>query len=199
MKIGIFAGTFDPIHSGHIAFARSAIEKAGLEEVIIVAEKEPYRKKPHASWDHRQAMIERATEDLARVDHDYKFAAELAHQHTMRNLLATAERHYGAGNEFWFLVGSDIYEHIHKWKDIAADHEYGGFVIALRDDHTTEWLADKQAKANHLGISSSVVMIENDHPHVSSSKIRSIFKECQVPEYMSKNVIDYAREHTLYQ
>jgi nicotinate-nucleotide adenylyltransferase len=46
MNIGIYAGTFDPVHDGHIAFAKAAISKANLDKVVIVAEKEPYRKKP---------------------------------------------------------------------------------------------------------------------------------------------------------
>jgi nicotinate-nucleotide adenylyltransferase len=44
MKIGIYAGTFDPIHNGHIEFAQAAIRDTELERVIVIAEKEPYRK-----------------------------------------------------------------------------------------------------------------------------------------------------------
>ena len=52
MKIGIYAGTFDPIHLGHINFAISAVRTTDLDKVVIVAEKNPYRKKPFASWDN---------------------------------------------------------------------------------------------------------------------------------------------------
>ncbi len=195
MKIGIFAGTFDPIHNGHIEFARAAITAANLEKVIIVAEKEPYRKKPHASWDHRQAMIERATQDITLVDHDYGFAAKLSHQHTMKDMLENAHKHYGANNEYWFLVGSDVYEHIHQWHDLLTEHEYGGFVVALRDDHTKSWL---EVRAQSIPIKPNTIIIQSGHPHVSSSLIRSLAQQNQIPQDVPTGVMEYITSHQLY-
>lgn len=197
MKIGIFAGTFDPVHNGHLAFAQMAITEAGLDRIVIVAEKEPYRKKPHVAWDHRQAMIERATEGVSQVDHNYQFAAELARQHTMKNLLQVAERHYGKDNEFWFLAGSDIYEHIHQWHDLAEDKSYAGFVVALRDNHTENWLAEKQALAQQHGISGKTIIIANHHPHISSSKIRAAAINHD-PTDLPPKVYEYITTHQLY-
>lgn len=195
MKIGIFAGTFDPIHNGHIEFARSAVNAANLQKVIIVAEKEPYRKKPHASWDHRQAMIERATQEIENVDHDYGFAAELSHQHTMKNMLEVARKHYGNQNEYWFLVGSDIYEHIHQWHDLLKEHEYGGFVVALRDDHTKSWL---QSRQQNLPIAPKTIVIQSGHPHVSSSGIRALAQQNQIPQDVPSPVVNYIQTHNIY-
>jgi nicotinate-nucleotide adenylyltransferase len=196
VKIGIYAGTFDPIHNGHIEFAKSAVEQDHLDRVIVVAEKEPYRKKPHALWDHRQAMIERATESIPQVDHDYEFAAHLSHQHTMKDMLKKAADHYGAEHEFWFLVGSDVFEHMHQWHDLIKSHEYGGFVVALRDDHTHEWLEERKQQLSELAV--SIIVIDNNHPHVSSSKIRTDSKNGLVLATVSKNVADYIQKHQLY-
>ncbi len=196
MKIGIFAGTFDPIHSGHIEFAKAAIQTGGLDRVIVVAEKEPYRKKPHASWDHRQAMIERATEELGQVDHDYEFAAQLSHQHTMKDMLKNASKHYGKEHEYWFLVGSDVFEHMHQWHDLIKSHEYGGFVVALRDDHTVQWLEEKQLELKDR--IKSLIVIANNHPHVSSSKIRSLSKQNLPLANVSENIAHYIQNHQLY-
>lgn len=198
MKIGIFAGTFDPVHNGHLAFARSAIDEAGLEKVIIIAEKEPYRKKPHASWDHRQAMIERATEKIQNVDHDYAFAAELAHQHTMKNMLEVAEKHYGPENKYWFLVGSDLFEHMHQWHDLVAEQHYGGFVVALREGHTPEWLAQKQQELTDIGAPSQCIVIPNSTPHASSSRIRAAISKGETTSDTPHSVIDYITRHNLY-
>lgn len=198
MKIGIFAGTFDPIHAGHIEFAKTAITAAGLERVVIVAEKNPYRKKPHASWDHRQAMIERATEGLENIDHDYQFAANLAHQHTMQNMLAVAAKHFGAENEVWFLVGSDVYEHIHQWKDLVKNSEYGGFVVALRDDHTEAWLKEKKQLAVQNGITAPVIVIDSRHPHVSSTAIRDSARQGKSSAELLPAVQEYIVTHLLY-
>lgn len=198
MKIGIYAGTFDPIHVGHVSFAKAAVTEALLDKVVIIAEKSPYRKKPHASWDHRQAMIERATQVLRGVDHDYELASAMAHSHTMRDMLLTARKHYGDENQFWFLVGSDIFEHMKRWQDITQQHEYGGFVVSLRDDHTKEWLEDRIDELYDKNFPVIVKLVENQNPHISSSKIR---EEASV-DHFSKNVPErvcqYIHLHNLY-
>lgn len=198
MKIGIYAGTFDPIHRGHIAFAEHAISSAALDRVVIVAEKDPYRKKPHASWDHRQAMIERATESTQQVDHDYEFANRLAHQHTMLDMLSQAQAHYGQDHQYWFLAGSDIFEHIHQWQNIIDHDSYGGFVVALRDDHTSEWLNSRMELLNSQGAHFNLNIVPSEHPHISSSAIRTLIATHKESTDLPPTVVDYIVQHDLY-
>lgn len=198
MKIGIYAGTFDPFHRGHLEFSTSALETCYLERVVIVAEKMPYRKKPNASWDHRQAMIERATTDVMGVDHDYAFASALAHEHTMEDMLTAAKKHFGQGNEYWFLVGSDMFEHMHQWHRLVQKSDYGGFVVALRDDHTEQWLTQKRIQMHAVGFDPEVVILDSPRPHVSSSKIRGLISENQKPQELTESVYKYITEHHLY-
>ncbi len=198
MRIGIYAGTFDPIHKGHLAFAQSAVEQAKLDKVIIVAEKEPYRKKPHASWDHRQAMIERATEQVTQVDHDYHFANQLAYQHTMQNMLNVARDHFGDEHEYWFLVGSDIFQHMAEWQDVIKAEEYGGFVVALKHDHTKEWLQDKITRLKEQGTVCHVLLVDHQEPQASSSNVReAVFNNKHSSESIDA-VTAYIRKHQLY-
>ncbi len=198
MKIGIYAGTFDPIHDGHIHFAINAVKNTELDKVVIVAEKNPYRKKPHASWDHRQAMIEHATENIVEAEHDYEFANKLAHSYTMQNMLQVAKSHYGAEHEFWFLVGSDIFEHIKRWQNIAKQHEYGGFVVSLRDDHTQQWLDERVQHLKDLNFVPHIVMVENQYPHISSRYIREQVAAHSPAENLSSEVQAYITTHHLY-
>lgn len=198
MNIGIYGGTFDPIHLGHINFAVTAVKMTDLDKVVIVAEKNPYRKKPFASWDHRQAMIERATEEIKEADHDYEFSNQLAHQHTMQDMLEVAKKHYGHDNQFWFLVGSDIFEHIGRWKNLAQQDEYGGFIVALRDDHTSAWLDERIKLAQEQGINLNIQLIKNDHPHISSKLIRDQILANETVTKLSPEVYEYAVNHNLY-
>lgn len=198
MKIGIYAGTFDPIHTGHIQFAVNAVRNTELEKVIIVAEKNPYRKKPYASWSHRQAMIERATEDIIEADHDYEFSNLLAHQYTMKNMLDAAKKHYGNQHEFWFLVGSDIFEHMKRWQEITEQHEYGGFVVALRDDHTKAWLDERVEELQAHNFPVAITLVESPHPHISSRKIREQIADRQVPSDIDGSTYRYIIEHQIY-
>lgn len=199
MKLGIYAGTFDPIHIGHLEFAKAAIREADLDKVVLAAEKTPYRKRPYAAWDHRQAMIERATESIDRVDHDYGFASQLSHQHTMKDMLDVATRQYGEDSEVWFLVGSDIFEHMNKWQSLLKCEEYGGFVVALRDDHTREWLEEKIEHLTDKFGQLNIRVFESKHPHVSSSKLRSQIKDnyLELAE-LPKSAAEYIFKHRLY-
>ena len=198
MNVGIYAGTFDPVHKGHIDFATHAIEQCSLDRVVVVAEKKPYRKQPHASWDHRQAMIERATSEISGVDHDYAFASVLAHQHTMKDMLGVAEKHYGVDNKFWFLVGSDMFEHMHQWRDVAQNQHYEGFIVALRDDHTEHWLTEKRIRMHQQGFNPEVMVIDSPQPHVSSSGIRATIQAQQRPVELTESVYKYIADHKLY-
>lgn len=198
MKIGIYAGTFDPIHTGHCAFAEAAIESTQLDRVIIVAEKKPYRKAPFTSWDHRQAMIERATEHVAAVDHDYQLASKLAHKHTMPDMLTIAQQHYGSEHAFWFLVGSDVFEHIHMWEGLTSAPTYGGFVIALRDGHTREWLKAHLQALSRKGITMTTSVIDSPQPHISSSAIRRDVAGGVEVTNLTAPVQDYILDHNLY-
>lgn len=200
MKIGIYAGTFDPIHNGHIEFAQAAIRDTEIERVIVIAEKAPYRKKPHVPWDHRQAMIERATQNIEAADHDYHFSAQLAHQCTIADVLEKAEKHYGVEHEYWFLVGSDIFEHMHQWHDVMHSDRYGGFVVSLRDEHDQQWLEDKKRLIQRsLEMQVHTVIVANSHPHVSSSGIRRAIAHNHVTGDIDTKVQQYIQSHGLYQ
>lgn len=198
MKIGIYAGTFDPIHKGHLEFAQAAIGQADLERVVIVAEKEPYRKKPHASWDHRQAMIERATSQLEHIDHDYQFANQLSHQHTMKDMLAAAQAHYGNHHEYWFLVGSDIFEHIGEWKNIIHHKEYGGFIIALKTNFDRKWLTKKIKTLQEQNFVINNHIIDHVFTYASSSAIRDAVAHGKQVDFELKQVVRYIESHQLY-
>ncbi|MCI5143010.1 MAG: nicotinate (nicotinamide) nucleotide adenylyltransferase, partial [Candidatus Electrothrix sp. ATG1] len=59
MRIGLFGGTFDPVHNGHLAIARQAAEEAWLDEVIFVPTADPpHKAAPGASFWHRVTMLE---------------------------------------------------------------------------------------------------------------------------------------------
>jgi nicotinate-nucleotide adenylyltransferase len=197
MKVGIFSGTFDPIHSGHVEFARAAIKVGQLDEIIMVAEKVPYRKKPLASWNHRQAMVERATEDLEKVGHNYPFASELAKRHTVADMLEVTARHY-PGSEIWFLAGSDVLEHMHLWHDIADHNDYGGFIVGLRRGHTKEWAQSKLSFMKKRGYEPRVLLFQSPKQDLGSTSIRIELSEGIDPNDLDDKVLSYIKTHKLY-
>src|SRR4051812_5853101 len=59
-RIGIYAGTFDPVHAGHMSFALHARQMAGLDEVYFLPERTPRHKPQAEHYGHRVGMLRRA-------------------------------------------------------------------------------------------------------------------------------------------
>ncbi len=195
MKIGIYAGAFDPIHAGHIAFAKAALEQEGLERIVFVPEKEPYRKQPLAAWTHRQAMLETALEHTAQLEHDTEFAKKLTAQHTLLDMLQVMQAHYNVQTEVWFLAGSDVLEHLHDWHDIADSGQYGGFLISLRAEHTENWVQQQLERSNYK---INIKLVPNSLPTASSTLARNQLQQANSEELISPVVRAYIQHHQLY-
>jgi nicotinate-nucleotide adenylyltransferase len=115
--IGLFGGSFDPVHHGHLIVARVAAEKLGLDLLRFVpAREQPFKVGQHgASAEHRAAMLSLA------IDGSPGFAVELSELgrpgpsytvHTLQNL---REREPGA--EFVLLVGADAAAELPSWRE----------------------------------------------------------------------------------
>src|SRR4051812_40769392 len=67
-RIGIYAGTFNPVHTGHVAFALQAVKEANLDEVYFVPERQPRGKAGVEHFGHRVAMLKRALRPYKQFD-----------------------------------------------------------------------------------------------------------------------------------
>src|SRR5687768_3694646 len=109
-RIGIFAGAFDPVHSGHIAFALQALKEAKLDVVVFLPERRPRDKPEVEHFAHRAAMIKRAIRPYRRLS-----VLELADRNlTVRKTLPQLEELF-RGNELVFIVGADAALSIPAW------------------------------------------------------------------------------------
>ena len=70
LKIGIFGGSFDPVHLGHTGLAKDALEQAGLDKVVLIPAKlQPFKlDKKLASGTDRVSMLKLAVKDLKNVE-----------------------------------------------------------------------------------------------------------------------------------
>src|SRR5262249_6224728 len=102
-RIGIYAGTFDPVHSGHGAFALEAIEASRLDEIYFLPERQPRGKQQVEHFGHRTGMLERALKPHPRL----KVMELVDANFSVRRTLPQLRRRF-AGSELVFLFGSDI-------------------------------------------------------------------------------------------
>lgn len=117
MKIGLFFGTFNPIHVGHLAIASHIATYTDLDEVwLVVTPLNPLKKKKNLLADHhRLAMVRIAVEDYPQLKaSDIEF--HLAQPNYTINTLIYLEEKYPR-HSFNLIMGEDNLNSFHKWKN----------------------------------------------------------------------------------
>ncbi len=152
MNIGLFGGTFDPVHRGHMALARAALEQYKLHRVLFVPANIPPHKqqRPLLPFVHRFAMLVLATAEekafvpsLLEAPEEAAGAARKAGQEkpnytpnytidTVRRL----KRSFKAADKLFLLVGMDAFADIAKWHQAEALFRECEFVVASRPGYS---------------------------------------------------------------
>jgi len=127
MRVGIYAGSFDPIHAGHIGFALQALQKTSLDTVLFLPERHPRRKPGVTHYAHRMAMLK-----LALAAHPALDVLELPDRRfTVATSLPRLDRLYPA-DELFLLMGSDAVYGLGKWPLVDVLLRRAGLVIGMR-------------------------------------------------------------------
>src|SRR5215475_4440150 len=132
MRIAILGGTFDPIHNGHLAAARSVAETFQVDEVQFVPAFSPPHKQRHgiSSPFHRFAMVALATVSIDRFRSSTIEVDALERRYTVETLESMKQAYPGA--ELLFIVGTDMYQEIETWKNFQRLFELAHLVIVNR-------------------------------------------------------------------
>jgi len=130
--IGLFGGSFDPIHHGHLLAAQAAVEVLGLAELRFVpAREQPFKEGRHGAVpDHRAAMIDLAIEAEPRFGLERCELDRPGPSYTVDTLRQLRAREPGA--EFVLLVGSDAAADLPLWREAAAIPELAQVVMFAR-------------------------------------------------------------------
>ena len=117
MKIGLYFGTFNPIHIGHLIIANHMAEYSNLDQIwMVVTPHNPLKKKSALLDDyHRLQMVHLATEDYPKIKpSDIEF--KLLQPNYTVNTLAHLQEKY-PNHEFSLIMGEDNLKSFHKWKN----------------------------------------------------------------------------------
>lgn len=187
MKLAIFGGTFDPIHQAHLAIAREAVERCGLDWVLLVPAANPPHKTgvTHAPYEHRVRMAEIACRGLdhlevSRLEEGTKWSYSIDTIEKVRARLS-------AGDELFFVIGADAFADIRtwrRWRDVARAVR---FLVVSRPGGTYDVPAEV-----------SLERLDRLEMAVSSSEIRRELASGRRPAEVPKAVLDYILEHGLY-
>lgn len=135
-KIGIYGGTFDPIHHAHLILAREAMEKLQLEKILFVpASNSPHKRAPHAGAGVRLKMLQ------AAIAGEPRFAIEEFELHrpppsyTIDTVKFLHDR--SPGTRFTYLLGDDNVAGLPTWRSFEELRELVSFVVLRRTGDDT--------------------------------------------------------------
>lgn len=190
-KIGIFSGTFDPVHMGHIAFAIETMHDLELQKVVFLPEAEPRGKSPTA-LAHRYKMLELS------VAHTEGLSVKLLDmpRFDIEKTLPELKRLYG-DETLVFLLGSDVVRTFsYRWPGLEDLFMQVELAIGLRSDDEREEIVEllKQS-AQSYGTAVTFHIIPSPRAQLASTMVRS---GDHVVEDIHPDVARYIQEHSLY-
>ena len=155
--VGIYSGTFDPVHAGHLAFANKAAAVAGLAQVVFVPEQHPRGKANVSAISRRVAALNATSHSVYQAGQP---------QFTIADTLPELTSQY-PGQELVFLMGSDVAASLHNWpgvEQLVANHK---IIIGMRTGGDAKAI---EHTLNQLGANYTIVTTA--HAHLSSSQLR---------------------------
>ncbi|GEM_PF-573489 len=190
-RIGILAGTFDPVHIGHITFALQAIEHANLDEVVFLPERRPRHKIGTEHFAHRASMIRQAIKLHPQLSLLEVVEARLDTTRTLPRLRAVFP-----DAELVLLVGSDVLPSIPNWSRSARLLNQVELVVGVREGESPESMELQVAMWPEQPKSLSV--FPSFAPAVSSSKVRSMLRAGNASHGVLASVRRYSLRNWLY-
>lgn len=210
--LGLFGGTFDPVHFGHLRLAEESISHLGLGGVRwIPAGHPPHRSLPQVTGEQRLAMVRAATAGNPRFSVDASEVMAAAPSYTVHTL-ERLRHELGADRPLVLLVGADAFAGLaswHRWRDIfslahlAVSHRPGfpvesaSLPTALAEEFEARRLSNIDSlKASPGGAIATFAMTQLA---ISATQIRKLLANQLSARYLLPDaVLDYIQTHSLY-
>jgi nicotinate-nucleotide adenylyltransferase len=212
-KVGIFGGTFNPIHLGHLRSAEEIRETFTLDRMYFV----PAARPPHRSGDtlvsavHRLKMVE-----LAIADNPFFQASAVELERTGPSYSVDTIRSFRQTFEpdsLFFIVGFDAFREIHTWKEYASIPWLCHLIVTSRPGvstppleqflpvalQSTLWYDPVQKMYRHTS-GHSLIFHEIHGLHISASQVRALLRQSKSIRYLiPSTVAAYIADNSLYQ
>ncbi len=185
--VGVFGGSFDPIHHGHLLAAQAVVEGLGLSELRFVpAREQPFKVAGHgAGAEDRAAMVERAIAGASRLRVERAELDRSGPSYTVDTLRALKARE--PGTQFVLLVGSDAASGLPRWHEAPELGRLARIVVFAR------------AGMDQLELPPGVEGIAVPAVEISSTTIRARVRQGQSIRYWVPDAVaDYIAARGLY-
>ena len=198
MRTGIFGGTFDPIHNGHLAVAEYVRTEVALDQVLFVPAGQPWFKKGQTVTDamHRLEMTRLAVADNPRFAVSDIEVCRDGPTYTI-DTLVELRREKGKGVEFYLILGIDALNELHRWRKPCDVLDMAAIVGVTRPG--SEAVDRAALDSIREDASGEVVIVDGPLIDVSAADIRRRMAEgLSVRGIIPQAVEDYAKRHVLY-
>ena len=205
--IGIFGGTFDPVHYGHSLTIAELLNTIPFEKILVIPNAlPPHRENSQASFSHRYKMTSLAFRDIEKTVVDNRENLRTGPSHAIETVkLIIAEERKA---KVILIVGSDSFDGIHSWYKWRELINLVDFLILKRPDMPLSKNKNVQDLISHTKFSEdlledrkakSIFEIEMTPLRISSSLIReNIAKGKSIDDLINPLVKDYLKKHGLY-
>lgn len=197
-KLGIFGGSFNPIHNGHISFCLQANQHILFDEILIIPNNIP----PHKdvivpiSNEDRMNMIKLAIKDYDFInlsDIEYKMGSKSYTINTVNELMKIYK-----GYKIYIIIGSDMLLTFDEWKNYEELLDKTNIICGYRDYLDIEKLYN--IKQKYKKYYDKITIIPIDITPISSTQIRDKIKNNEsVTGFLNEDIYDYIIQKGLYQ
>lgn len=188
MKIGLFFGSFNPVHIGHLAVGNYMIEFTDLEQLwFVISPQNPLKRKATLLEDHkRRTLLEIAIEEDNRFrvcDIEFRLPKP---SYTIDTLTYLKELH--PGHEFVLIMGSDVLDTFSKWKNYS-----------IIQSNYTRYIYPRPGHAVNAGEHANIRVFEAPLMEISSTFIRqALMQKHDIRHFLPHKVYDYITEMSFY-
>jgi len=203
MKLGIYGGTFNPPHLGHITSARFAMEALGLDQLLFVpAAQPPHKELPEGSPspEDRMAMASIAADVMLLPGQVEASGLELSRtgkSYTADTLRQLHEAHPQA--ELWLLMGTDMFLTLQQWREPETILSLAGICAFARTQEGAGEALARQAEALRTAYQARVRIIQPPRiVDVSSTRLRELLARGEGQAYLPPSVYGYIIRKGLY-
>ena len=182
-RIGLLGGTFDPIHNGHIAIAKTAIQQLKLDKLFLIPAGNPWQKSEITDAKHRFEMVKKVGKDLDKVEVLDTEIIKSGPTYTFETLQELQIKY--PTSEFILILGSDAVAGIDTWKEPNLVKTLARiYVVQRAGDFTQDWHFDR---------------IQMPPIQISSTQIRDkVTNNESISELVPKSVDEYISTNGLY-
>ena len=176
MKIGVFVGSFDPVHKGHTNIMNYLVDKKIVDKVLVIATGNYWDKQNITDLKVRLDMLDLIKNENIIIDKKHNKL-----EYTYQILKALNEEN--PQDEFYLVIGADNANTFYKWKHFDEIIKYGIVVLGRNDIKIT-------LRSNKL------IVIDKNFGNISSTKIRNNVDKWK--EYLNDKVYNYIKINNLY-